>query len=210
MITAQDKAPALPAELDSLFRPRSTPAPPRKKYSRWHVATLIIGVPVIAFLSCVGANTVVNWWLVDAPAAQASATATQKAKADKPKAPAYNLPGFRSAITGTEKQALASALWAVRSDIRRPDYPAALTDTPRLITAANEFLSLVRSTNPPPSYGPEKLGYIQAGLAARKAGTEALEALQTANLGLLQKAADEAARARWLLSHASASAPRGS
>jgi hypothetical protein len=212
MTTAQDKAPGLPGELDSLFRPQVSPMPPKRKLARWHLATLIVGVPLLAFLSCVGANTVVNWWLVDAPTVHASATATHKAKAHKtaPAAPAYDLPGYRSAISGQVEKAFASALWAVRADIKRPDYSAASTDAPRLVAAANSWLSLLRPTNPPPSVGPQKLTYMQAATLARKAGETTQRALNGGDLALLQRGADQAKRAQWLLSHASASGPHGS
>ena len=183
--------------LFTLAPPPLAPKPGRKKYAPWHWAVMIAGVPLLAFLSCVGANTVVNWWLVDAPPAHASAVASHKPKdhKSKPPGPRYDLAGFRSAVTGPEEHAFASALYALRADIKGPDYPAGLNDAPRLAQAASSFLTLLRTTKPPPSSGPEKLAYVQAALGARKAGREALEALQTANLGLLQDAAGEAARA---------------
>lgn len=188
------------------------PKPERKKLTGWHIAVLAVGTPVIAFLSCVGANTVAHWFIHDAPAAHAETTATHKPKPhkSKPAAPRYNLPGYRSAISGPVEKAFASALWAVRADIKRPDYSAASTDAPRLIAAANSWLSLLRPTNPPPSYGPTKLTYMRSAILARKAGQTTQQALNAGNLTLLQKGADQAARAQWLLSHAAGQGARGS
>jgi hypothetical protein len=210
MTTAQDKIPALPGELDSLFRPakQEPPKPAKRKLVWWHVAIYVVGVPILAFLSCVGANTVVHWWIKDRPAAQTAATG--KPTPHKPAGPRYNLAGYHSAITGPEEQAFASALWKLRADIRRPDYTAAATDAPRLMAAAGSWLSLLRPTNPPPSYGPQKLTYLQAAAMARRAGGTIQQALNTENLQLLQRGADQAARARFLLSHAAAQAPHGS
>lgn len=173
---------------------------------------LAIGVPILAFLSCVGANTVAHWYIDAQPTAQASTTATHKPKPHKttPAAPKYNLPGYQSAISGPVEKAFASALWAVRADIKRPDYTAAATDAPRLIASANSWLSLLRPANPPPTYGPQKLTYMQAATMARKAGGTVQQALDTGNLTLLQTGADKAKRAQWLLSHAAAQGPRGS
>jgi len=142
MTTAQDKIPALPGELDSLFRPtgQEPPKPPKRKtWKPWHIAVMAVGVPVVALLSSVGANTVAHWYINAAPSAQAQTAATGKPKPHKttPSAPRYNLAGYRSAITGPEEQAFASALWKLRADIRRPDYTSAATDAPRLIAAAD-------------------------------------------------------------------------
>jgi hypothetical protein len=211
MTTAKDDIPVQ----DALFlvSPPTPKGPEHKRWQPWHIAVMTVGVPLVAFLSAVGANTVSHWWLVDALPAHTSATASASPNVKKTKAPEpprYDLAGFRSATTGPAERAFASALYALRADVKKPDYPAALTDSPRLTSAASEFLALVKAANPPPSYGPAKLGYIQAALAARKAGTEALEALQTANLGLLQKAAGDAARAQRLLIRAPSSEPHGS
>ena len=211
MTTAPDK---LPQE-EPLFLigpPPASPKPKQKKLAAWHWAVLIIGVPIIAFLSCVGANTVAHWWIGNPPAVRASATADHKPKPPKsnPVPPRYNLPGYQSAVSGPVEKAFTSALRALRADIKAPDYSAASTDAPRLVAAANSWLSLLRPTNPPPSYGPTKLTYMQAATMARKAGQTIQQALNAGNLSELQRGADQAARARWLLSHAAKQGPRGS
>src|SRR6266487_4823930 len=109
MTTAQDPIPQ--QEPLFLVPPLPTPTGPQKKaLARWHVAVLIVGVPLFAFLSCVGANTVAHWYINDAPAARAQTAATSKPKPhkSKPAGPRYNLAGYRSAITGPEEQAFAS------------------------------------------------------------------------------------------------------
>jgi hypothetical protein len=149
---------------------------------------LVIGIPAIGFFTAVGADTFAHHFIDATPAAHASTTASpggHKTKPHKtaPAAPRYNLPGYQSAISGPVEHAFASALWAVRADIKRPDYTAASTDAPRLIAAANSWLSLLRPTNPPPSYGPQKLTYIQAATMARKAGQTTRQALKIFNCG---------------------------
>jgi hypothetical protein len=209
MTTARDE---LPAQEPLFLIPPPAPKPERNRFKPWHWAVLIVGVPVITFLTCVGANTVTHWWIGDTPSAHASTVASHKPKPlkSKPAAPRYNLPGYQSAVSGPVEKAFASALWALRADIRAPNYSAASTDAPRLVAAANSWLSLLRPTNPPPSYGPAKLAYVQGATIARKAGQTTLQALQTGDLTLLQRGADQAARARWLLTHASAQGPQGS
>jgi hypothetical protein len=197
--------------LFTLAPPPASPKPERNKLRPWHIAVLIVGIPIIAFLSCVGANAVAHWFIGDTPAAHAETTATHKPKPhnSNPAAPRYNLPGYRSAISGPVEKAFASALWAVRSDIKRPDYSAASTDAPRLIAAANSWLSLLKPANPPPTYGPQKLTYIQAATLAGKAGETTQQALNAGDLTQLQRGADQAKRAQWLLSHATAQGPHG-
>jgi hypothetical protein len=198
--------------LFTLPPPPPAPKPERNKLKPWHWVALIIGVPIVAALTCIGANTVAHWWIGNTPTAAASTAATHEPTPHKstPAAPRYNLPGYQSAIDGPVEKAFASALWAVRQDIHKPDYVAASTDAPRLVAAANSWLSLLRQTNPPPSYGPQKLSYEQAAIEARQAGEAIQQALAAGDLTGLQRGADQAARARWLLSHATAQAPRGS
>jgi hypothetical protein len=191
------------------------PAPQRKRWRLWHYVAVIIAAPVLLWLFGLGAYTQAQW-LKGSHVAQASTTASPTAShsptphATSPAPPRYNLAGYQSAASGPVERAFASALWAVRSDIRKPDYKVAVTDAPRLMAAASSWLSLLRQTNPPPSYGPQKLTYLQAAAMARRAGGTIQQALNTGNLQLLQRGADQAARARWLLTHATAQGPRGS
>jgi len=97
------------------------------------------------------------------------------------------------ASSGDHTQAFVSALWKLREDIKRPDYTAAVSDAPRLVAAANSWLSLLRQTNPPPSYGPAKLAYVQGAMVARKAARTTMQALQAGDFTLLQRGADQAA-----------------
>jgi hypothetical protein len=168
--------------------------------------------PFVILFVMVGAYTCTKWLLGDPLAPFASVAATHKPEAHKthtpkPQPPAYNLAGYRSAITGPEEKAFAASLWKLRADIKRPDYTAAVNDAPRLMATANAWLSLLRQTNPPPSYGPAKLAYMQAAIVARRAGQATRQALQTADLAGLQRGADQAARARYLLTHAPSSMP---
>jgi hypothetical protein len=212
MTTAQDPIPQ--QEPLFLIPPPPTPTGPqkKKKFAPWHWLVLIGLGLAVAFLVAVGAYTVTTHVFKDAPSAQAQTAATSKPKPhkSKPAGPRYNLAGYRSAITGPEEQAFASALWKLRADIHRPDYAEAASDAPRLIAAANSWLSLLRQTNPPPTYGPAKLAYVQGAMVARKAAQTTVQALQAGDFTLLQRGADQAARARWLHSHASAGGPQGS
>jgi hypothetical protein len=52
MTTAKDELPVQ----DALFLAPPKPEREPKKFKPWHWVALGIGVPVIAFLSCVGAN----------------------------------------------------------------------------------------------------------------------------------------------------------
>jgi hypothetical protein len=202
----------------SLFTLAPAPAPPkpeRKRWRPWHYVVVILGAPVLLWLLGLGAYTQAQW-LKGSTVAQASTTASHEAShsptphASQPAPPRYNLPGYQSAVSGPVERAFAGALWAVRADIRKPDYQAAVTDAPRLMAAASSWLSLLRQTNPPPSWGPQKLTYEQAATLARKAGQTTQQALSSGDLAGLQRGADQAKRAQWLLSHATAQGPHGS
>ncbi len=211
MTLIQDPNP-IQEPLFTLAPPPTPPKPERKKLAGWHLAVLIVGVPILAFLSCVGANTVVNWWLVDAPPAHASATASHEPTPhkSKPAAPKYDLAGYRSATTGARQQAFVSALGKLRADNQQSDFATALSDAPNLVNAADRWLRQLRHTNPPPSYRGAKATYVMAATIARQAGQTTLSGLQTTNLGLLQQGAAMADKAVSVLSRATATAPRGS
>jgi hypothetical protein len=205
MTTAKD----IPVQ-DSLFLlPPPAPKPERRHWRPWHWAVMIVGVPVIAFLSCLGANDVAHW-AIDAPAAHASTTAIHKPKPHKPKPPAYDLAGYQSAVDGSQAQAFKSALGKLRADIAHADYASAVTDAPNLVNASDAWLALLAKTNPPPSYRPAKLAYVLAATVGRRAGNTTLQGVQTVNLALLQRGAVIAAHARYLLTHATGQGPRGS
>jgi len=208
MTTAQDQQEPL-----FLLPPQPTPQKPeRKKLAPWHWAVLVVGVPVIAFLSCVGANSVAHWWIGDTSAAHASAVASHEPAPhkSKPPKPAYDLAGYQSALTGPHEHTFASALYALRTDDRTSDFAAAVTDAPRLINAANAWLTVLSKTSPPPAYQPSKLAYMQAVTVARNAARSTQAGLRTTNLALLQRGTAQANRARSMLSQAPALGPRGS
>jgi hypothetical protein len=198
--------------LFTLAPPPTSPKPERNKLKPWHIAVLIVGVPVFAFLSCVGANTVAHWFIHDAPAVKASGTvATHKASAKPtPTGPHYDIAGYRAALNGSTAQAFVNALGELRNDAVRSNFTAAVTDAPRLIDTANRWLSLLRRTTPPPSYSAGKVQYILAAIMARRPARTIQQGLQTVNLGLLQRGADQISKARWLLARANAPAPKGS
>src|SRR5262245_28623257 len=144
-----------PAEITSARWP-----PKRKKPSPWQLAVLIIGIPVIAFFAAIGAYTSTKFVFRDPPA-QLSAAPPHTQHSPRPSTPTYDLAGYRSAIGGPEEQAFASALSRLRYDLTHPDFMAATGDAPKLIAAANGWLSLLDQTNPPPAYRPGKLAYMQ-------------------------------------------------
>jgi hypothetical protein len=209
MTTAPDGLPPQPGRQEALFlappAAQAGPWPERRKLARWHIATLMIGGPIVAFFTAIGANTFAHHFIDGPPAAHVPAVADHKPEAHKAK-PAYDLAGYRSAISGPERRAFTSALRKLRADITRPDYVAAGTDAGNLITAANIWLTQLRRTNPPPAYRPGKLSYETAALLGRRAGAATQNGLNAADLTLLQRGADLAARARWVLSRAPGSA----
>jgi hypothetical protein len=179
--------------------------PQRKKLSPWQLATLIMGVPVIAFFAAVGAYTSTTFVFRDPPARPLAAP-SHTPHSPTPSTPAYDLAGYRSAIGGPEEQAFASALSRLRYDLTHPDFMAAAGDAPSLIAAANAWLSLLDQTNPPPAYRPGKLAYMQAATVGLRAGETTELGLRSANLAQLQKGANQAARGKRLLSLALANA----
>jgi hypothetical protein len=179
--------------------------PKRNKLSPWHLAALIVGVPVIAFFAAIGAYTSTKFVFRDPPG-QLPAAPSHTPHSPRPSTPAYSLAGYRSAIGGPEEQAFASALSRLRYDLTHPDFIAAAGDAPRLIAAASAWLSLLGQTNPPPAYRPGKLAYMQAATVGLRAGETTEQGLRSANLAQLQKGANQAARGKRLLSLALANA----
>jgi hypothetical protein len=166
---------------------------------------LIIGIPVIAFFAAIGAYTSTKFVFRDRPA-QLSAAPSHTPHSPRPSTPTYDLAGYRSAIGGPDEQAFASALSRLRYDLTHPDFMAAAGDAPKLIAAANGWLSLLDQTNPPPAYRPGKLAYMQAVTVGLRAGETTEQGLRSANLAQLQKGANQAARGKRLLSLALANA----
>ena len=196
-------APASPPPAE--ITPAAPRPPKRGKLSPWQLATLIAGVPVIAFFTAVGAYTSTTFVFRDPPA-QGPAAPSHGPHSPRPSTPAYNLGGYRSAAGGPEEQAFASALSRLRYDLTHPDFMAAAGDAPRLIAAASAWLSLLGQTNPPPAYRPGKLAYLQAATVGLRAGETTERGLRSANLAQLQQGANQAARGKRLLSLARADA----
>jgi hypothetical protein len=190
-----------PAEITSAVRW----PPKRRKLGAWQLATLVIGVPVIAFFAAVGAYTSTKFVFRDPPA-HMQAAMSRTPHSLRPSAPAYDLAGYRSAVGGPEEQAFASAISRLRYDLTHPDFMAAAGDAPRLIAAASAWLSILDQTNPPPAYRPGKLAYMQAATVGLRAGETTEQGLRSANLAQLQKGANQAARGKRLLSLALANA----
>jgi hypothetical protein len=190
-----------PAEITSAARW----PPKRKKLSPWQLAALITGVPVIAFFTAIGAYTSTKFVFRDPPP-RLPAALSHTPHSPRPSTPTYDLADYRSAIDGPEEQAFASALSRLRYDLTHPDFMAAAGDAPKLIAAANAWLSLLDQTNPPPAYHPGKLAYMQAATVGLRAGETTEQGLRSANLAQLQKGANQAARGKRLLSLALADA----
>jgi hypothetical protein len=156
-----------------------------------------------------GAYTQAQWFKGSPSVAQASAVATHKPTPHKSK-PAYDLAGYRSAITGPAMLAFASALSAMLNDLGHLDTSAAGVDAPRLVDAANTWLKALRATNPPPAYRKGKLANMRAATLGRRAAWAVHSGLTTSNVGLLQHGYDLANKASEALSQAPASEPQGS
>jgi len=206
--------------------PASWPAK-RRKLAPWHVTVLAIGVPIIAFFTCIGAYTFTTHAFRVAGPAAATARAAQGPKAQDPKAqgpkaqgpkahdpdpsrPAYDLAGFQAVIKGPEEQAFVSVLRRLRADDRTYNFAAAVSDAPSLVSAANAWLAALEPANPPPAWQGEKVAYMRAVILARRAGKATQGGLTSANLGLLQKGQALTAQAQAALARAPGNAPRGS
>jgi hypothetical protein len=197
----QQDIPPTPPELPAvhMWQPKK-----RKGMQPGHWALIALAALPLAFLVSVGAYTVARPAFSGHSSSAAATTKPTVRHSAKPAGPVYNLAGYRSTISGPEAQAFVTDLNKLRSDIRMPNYPAAAMDAPQLITAAGNWLTALRATNPPPQYGPQKLAYMQAATAALTAGQTCQRGLQTANLTLLQRGAGQIANARALLHNANA------
>jgi hypothetical protein len=184
----------------------------RKKLAPWHIAVLAMGVPVIAFFTCIGAYTFTTHVFRAAGVAAATDRAAPDPKAHdpEPSRPAYDLAGFQAVIKGGEEQAFVSALGRLRADDRMYNFAAAVSDAPGLVSAANAWLAALGPANPPPAWQGEKVAYIRAAILARRAAKATEGGLTSANLGLLQKGQALTAQAQAALARAPGNAPRGS
>jgi hypothetical protein len=188
------------------------PDPPttKRKFAPWHIVTLVVGVPILATLSAIGANTVAHHF-IDVPAARASANTAHKASARPTRtAPQYDLAQYRSVLNGSDAQRFVDSLARLRTDVVRSNFTQAVGDAPRLINAADTWLADLKGTHPPPSFNASKLEYMAATVQARKAGQTIQQALQSTNFGLMQQGADQIGRARSLLRQANAPHATGS
>src|SRR6266487_3747772 len=166
----------------------TAPWPERHKLKPWHIATLTVGVPVIAFLSGVGANTIADHYInasSASPAATVSLSPAHSARPTPAPTPTYNLSGYRAVLNGTTAQAFVNALGKLRRDIRRSDFTSEATDTTTLINAAGTWLAELSATRPPPSYGANKLQYEVAAQTAAKAASTIQHGMATVNLPMI-------------------------
>jgi hypothetical protein len=193
-----------PAELPpvNLWQPKK----PQHKLTAWQWAAVIVCVPIVATFTAIGAFTSAKW-AFGGSAIVTLATATP-AHTHKPKPqPSYDLAGYEAAIRGPQQQAFASALTKLSVDIRQPDYPAAVNDAPALANAASSWLALLQQTNPPPAYAAAKLSYITAAITGRRAARTVQKGLTTGNVIVLQRGADQIARAIGLTFHTATATP---
>jgi len=202
-----------PAEI----RPAASWPGKRKRLAPWHIAVLAMGVPVIAFFTCIGAYTFTTHVFRAAGPAAATTRAAQDPKAHDPKAhdpepsrPAYDLAGFQAVIKGPEEHAFVSALSRLRADDRTYNFAAAVSDAPSLVSAASAWLAVLGPANPPPAWQGEKVAYMRAAILAWRAAKATQGGLTSANLGLLQKGQALTAQAQAALARAPVNAPRGS
>jgi hypothetical protein len=192
------------------------PKKPQRKLSGWHIVALALGVLVIATFTAIGAYTTASWAFNDPPAAIKLATSkptpTQGARAHHtpPPTPAYDLAGYKAAVSGSDEQTFVTALNRFRSDIKRLRFQTVTTDALTLSGAAETYLAALRRTNPPPAYGAAKLANITAAVYARRAAATIQGAISSANLASLQTGLAQANKARAALAQAVASMPRGS
>jgi len=174
-------------------------------------AIITIGVIILIPVCVIGANTLTANFVHGARIMAPSKLHTQSPKPDPAQSiPAYDLTGFRAAISGTDEQSFMAALNALRQDDKSLDLVSAVTDAPRLIAASNAWLVLLRPTNPPPAYQSTRENFIKGATIARRAGHVTLKALQTKSLALLAKGAQLAEKAEALVFGAAPAIPQGS
>jgi hypothetical protein len=198
-----------PAELPAvqLWHPKK----PQRKLAPWHWVALIIGVPIVATLTAIGAYTTASWAFNDPPAVIKLATAKPTpTHHTQPPTPTYDIAGYKSAVSGSDEQAFVTALNRLRHDIRGLKFEAVTTDALNLSTAANTYLTDLRKTNPPPAYGPAKLANMAAAVYARQAASTIQGAITSSDLGALQTGLSQANKAKEALSQAVAAMPKGS
>jgi hypothetical protein len=196
--TAKFKPPELPAV--QLWHPKK----PQRKLTMWQWAAIILLTPWLILFTAVGAYTCTKWAFRDPPAVVNLAGATPTPAHTQP--PQYDLPAYEAVIGGSAEKTYADALWGLRADIKGPDRAAARIDAPRLTNAASTLLALIQQTNPPPAYATEKAAYLRAVNLGLKAGETIQQALSTGSLTLWQRGANQATRARALLTKATATA----
>jgi hypothetical protein len=206
--TAKFRPPELPAV--QLWHPKK----PQRKLRGWHIAILVIGVPIIASLTAIGAYTLTGWAFKDPPSvihlATAKPTPKPTNKQHKPPKPAYDLAGYKATVDGSDEQTFVTALNRFRRDIRALQFQTVTSDAVTLSNAASTYLADVRATNPPPGYQAAKLANITAAIYARRAAAIIQGAISTSNLNALHTGLAEANKAKTALSQAIASTPKGS
>jgi hypothetical protein len=202
-----------PAELPAvqMWHPK-----PRKGLAPWHWVALIIGVPIIATLTAIGAYTSAKWVFHDPPAviklatASPTPTASIKPHATQKPAPSYDLARYKTVVDGPNEQAFVSSLNRFRSDIKRLKFQTVTSDALTLSNASTTYLTDLRATNPPPAYRAAKLANITAAIYARRAAAIIQGAISTSNLGALQTGLAQANKAKAALAQAVAAMPKGS
>jgi hypothetical protein len=196
-----------------LAPPEITAAPKRRPRPNIALRAIItLGVIVVVPSAVIGANELTASFIHGARIIAPSRLHTESPKphASQETIPAFDLTGFRAAISGTDEQSFMAALNALSQDDESLDTVSAVSDAPRLIAAASVWLADLRATNPPPAYQGTKASLIKGAKMARRAGHVTLRALQRKSLTLLAKAASLAERVKELVSGASPVIPQGS
>jgi hypothetical protein len=182
--------------------------PGNSKLIPWRRIATIICVPIITILTAIGGYTVINYLIPSPPAKSTTIRPSDRPHHTTPPKPSYDLPGFRTAITGSGKQTFVTALDQFTADSRRYDFQSVARDALSLSGAASTWLNMLKGTTPPPSYQASKLDYIMAAALGQRAAYTTKNAIRIADLASLQKGARLAARAKTELSQAIISAPR--
>jgi hypothetical protein len=203
--TAKFRPPELPAV--QLWHPKK----PQHKLAPWHWVALIIGVPIVATLTAIGAYTTASWAFNDPPAVSKLATAkpTPTHPTPAPKQ-TYDLAGFKAAVDGSDEQAFVTALNRFRADIGSLQFQTVRSDAVTLSGAASAYLATLRATNPPPGYQAAKLANITAAVYARRAAATIQSGISSSDFASPQKALAQANKAKAALANAVASTPKGS
>jgi hypothetical protein len=205
--TGSLKPPELPAV--QLWHPKK----PQRKLAPWHWVVLALGILIVAPCTAIGAYTSASWAFSDPPSVVRLATVKAtpaKTHRTQPTRPAYNLAGYQAAISGPEERAFSAALNQFRADSKHYKFQALSTDSLSLSEAAHTWLSVLKATNPPPSYQAAKLDYLMAATLANRAAAKTQSGIATSSLTALAQGQSLAAQARAALSRAAESAPKGS